>query len=115
MGVDANRVVIWSFIASSGHYTATCLGCDPMPAQECAAGELAAAATGRVAVRCTRQWYRRAWPAQHDWSRLTLDDVEDDRPRRETGGFPFAGDGSELRSQHSAVEACRGLTDCCIV
>lgn len=75
------------------------------------AGELAAAATGRLAIGYRRQWYRRAWHAQHDWSRLTLGDVEDDRPRRMTGGFPFAHDGSELRSQHSAMAACRGLTD----
>ena len=79
--------------------------------QYSAAGELAAAATGRLAIWYRRQWYRRAWPAQHDWSRLTLGDVEDDRPRRKTGGFPFAHDGSELRSQHSAMAACRGLTD----
>lgn len=79
--------------------------------QYSAAGELAAAATGRLAIGNRRQWYRRAWPAQHDWSRLTLGDVEDDRPRRKTGGFPFAHDGSELRSQHSAMAACRGLTD----
>ena len=79
--------------------------------QYCTTGEPAAAATGRLPKRCRRQWYRRAWPAQHDWSRLTLGDVEDDRPRRETGGFPFASDGSELRSQHSAMATCRGLTD----
>ena len=79
--------------------------------QYSAAGELAAAATGRLAIWYRRQWYRRAWPAQHDWTRLTLSEVEADRPRRKTGGFPFAHDGSELRSQHSAMAACRGLTD----
>jgi hypothetical protein len=78
--------------------------------QYCAAGEAAAAATGRLAKRYRRQWYRRAWLAQHDWSKLTLGDVEDDRPRQEPGGFPFANYGSELRSQHSAMAACRGLT-----
>ena len=75
------------------------------------AGELAAAATGRLAIWYRRQWYRRAWPAQHDWTRLTLSEVEDDRPRRKTGGFPFAHGRSELRSQHPAMAACRGLTD----
>ena len=72
------------------------------------AGELAAAATGRLAIEYRRQWYRRARPAQHDWSRLTLGHVEDDRPRRKKGSIPFANDGSELRPQ---TAACRGLTD----
>lgn len=52
-----------------------------------------------MAVRCRRQWYRRAWAAQHDWSRLALGDVEDGRAWSGAAGFPLAGRRSELRSQ----------------